>query len=247
MRDGFKIYDTHTHLGEALHSGKSYSAEQLLEAMRRSGVDRSVLIPFPMVEDYQKAHDGIAAAIQAFPDSFTGCVCLDPYVGANQFRDEVKRCVEELGFRALKLQPQYQPLNPLSPRSDFFWEVAGEFRLPVICHTGAGVPFALPSLFISPARRFPDLRIVLGHSGGSIFMHEAIVAAQVCPNIYIELSSLMPHHILEALSFIDPSRLMIGSDGVESLETEVSKIVSLELPDDGKRQILWDTAHQVFG
>ena len=25
-----------------------------------------------------------------------------------EFRDEAKRCAEELGFRALKLQPQYQ-------------------------------------------------------------------------------------------------------------------------------------------
>lgn len=246
MRDGFQIYDTHSHLGKALHSGKSYSVEQLLEAMHRSGVDRSLLIPFPVVEDYRRTHDQIAGAVRNFPDSFTGCVCLAPSVGSERFRDEVKRCVQELGFRALKWQPQYQPLNPLSPRSDFLWETALEFRLPVLCHTGAGVPFALPSLLISSARRFPELTIIVGHCGGSVFMYEAIVAAQVCPNIYLELSSLMPHHVVEVLTFIHPSRLMIGSDGVESLETEVSKIVHLDLPQKEKAQILWTTAHRLF-
>jgi uncharacterized protein len=158
----------------------------------------------------------------------------------------VKRCAEELGFRALKLQPQYQPLNPLSPRSDPFWEAALRHDLPVVCHTGAGAPFALPSLFIVPARKFPDLTLVLAHSGGGIYAAEAIVAALVCPNVYLELSSLMPHHVGEVLQHVPPSRLLIGSDLPESLETELGKILSLDLPREGKQDILWNTARRLF-
>jgi len=110
------------------------------------------------------------------------------------FRHEVRRCSEILGFRALKLQPQYQALNPLSLRSEFFFETALENRLAAICHTGSGVPFALPSLFIWPARMFPDLPIILVNCCGSLFVSEAMVAASVCRNIYLEQSSLMPHH-----------------------------------------------------
>jgi len=63
---------------------------------------------------------------------------------------------------------------------------------------------------------------------GSLFVPEAIVAASVCPNIYLELSSLMPHHLADVLAHVPSCRLMVGSDLPESLETEMSKIMTLE-------------------
>jgi predicted TIM-barrel fold metal-dependent hydrolase len=178
--------------------------------MDASGVDRSVAIPFPMVADYQEAHDEISRALRAHGDRFTGAACIPPFLPKNEFRTELKRCATELGFRALKLQPQYHGLNPISRRAHDYFEAASEYRLPVICHTGAGAPFVLPSLFIIPAREFPGLKIILAHSGSTIYFAEAIVAATVCPNIYLDLSSLMPHHMTEVLAHVSPSRLMIG-------------------------------------
>lgn len=246
MRDGFRIYDSHTHLGSARHSGRRCSADDLLRHMDRQGTDRALAIPFPVVEDFRAAHEEIARAVRAHPDRLDGAACLYPFIPEAEFRAEVKRCAKEFGFRALKLQPQYQPLDPLSSRSDFLFETAAEHRLPVVCHTGSGVPFALPSLFIVPARKFPDLPIILAHCGGSLFYEEAVVAALVCPNVTLELSSLMPHHVAQVLAHVPPSRLMIGSDLPESAETEIGKILGLDLPPEGKQAILWETAMQVF-
>ena len=247
MKDGFAIFDAHTHLGYALHSGRSCSADRMLAQMAGSGIDRSLLIPFPVVEDYRKQHDVIAAAVRAYPGRFAGAVCLNPFLPRQEFLDEVRRCVEELGFCGIKLQPQYQALNPISARSDFLFEAACEHKIPVIWHTGTGAPFALPSLLIAPARRFPDLPIVLAHSGGSVYALEAIVAAGVCPNIYLELSSLMPHLVLEVMTHVPASRLMIGSDLPESVDAEISKIIGLPVTDDQKREVLWGTASRLFG
>ena len=247
MRDGYRVFDTHTHLGTARHSGRQQSTDEMLRHMDRAGVDRSMLIPFPVVDDYRAQHELIADAVRAYPDRFAGAACLNPFVPLEEFRAEIRRCAEEFGFRALKLQPQYQALNPVSRRSDFFFEAALEFGMTVIAHTGTGAPFALPSLFIAAARRFPELRIVLGHAGGSVYYLEAAVAAQVCPNIYIELSSLMPHHCAELLAQVDASRFMAGSDIPESLDTEIGKIFSLNLMPEQRRAILWDTPCRVFG
>jgi predicted TIM-barrel fold metal-dependent hydrolase len=246
MRDGFRIYDTHTHLGAARHSGRRCSAEEMLRWMDSAGVDRAVAIPFPVVEDHRAAHEEIARAVREHPGRLTGAACLYPFIPEMEFREEVSRCAEQFGFRALKLQPQYHGLNPISPRSEFFFETAHENGLAVICHTGTGAPHALPSLFILPARKYPSLRIVLGHAGGSVYVAEAIVAATVCPNIYIELSSLMPHHVAEVLAHVPSNRLMIGSDLPESAETEIGKILRLEISDEAKRDILWNTAREVF-
>lgn len=247
MRDGFRVFDTHVHVGAARHSGRRYTADQLLADMDRTGVDRSLVIPFPVVEDCRAAHDEIGRAVKNHPDRLAGAACLYPFIPEAEFRAEVKRCVEEYGFRALKFQPQYQGLNPISNRSDFLFDTALGHKLPVVCHTGNGAPFALPSLFIAPARRFPDLPLILGHAGGSQYYLEAIVAAQVCPNIYVELSSLIPHHIREVLMHVPSTKLLAGSDLPESVETEMSKIVGLEVPEDTRRDILWNTAVNLFG
>lgn len=247
MKNGFRIFDTHTHVGEALQSGRSYTAEELLHEMDRFGVDRSMVIPFPVVEDHRRSHQTIGRAVLARPDRLAGAACLSPWLPEPAFREEVRRCRELYGFRALKLQPQYHGLNPFSSRSNFLFETALENGMAVICHTGSGLPFSLPSLLMMPARRYPELQIVAAHSGGGTFVHDAIVAASFCPNIVLELSSLMPHQVLEVLSEIPSTRLMIGSDLPESLDVELGKILALQVPEQERRNILWETADRVFG
>jgi len=246
MKDGFRLYDTHAHLGLARHSGRQHTVDGMLRSMDKAGVDRAMLIPFPVVEDFRREHDLIGSAVRTHPDRFAGAACIPVFIAEPDFREEAKRCAEVFGFPAMKLQPMYQPLNPVSTRSDFFFATALENRMAVIAHTGSGVPFALPSLFIMPARRFPALPIVLGHAGGSVYMLETIVAASVCPNIYIELSSLMPHHIGDVLQHVPASRLMVGADLPESLETEMHKMLTMDVSDEVKRAVLWDTAAAVF-
>ncbi|MCB1019568.1 MAG: amidohydrolase family protein, partial [Acidobacteria bacterium] len=138
MIGGFQAYDTHTHIGVARHSGSVVTADDMLRSMDRHGVDRAVLIPFPVVEDCRAAHDEIGRAVRQHPDRFTGAACQYPFVPEQEFRDEIRRCVEVLGLRAMKFQPQFQPLNPISPRARFLFETAAEHKLPLICHTGTG-------------------------------------------------------------------------------------------------------------
>jgi len=73
MINGMRIFDTHTHVGVALHSGRRYTADQLLTDMDLVGVDRSLVIPFPMVEDYRAAHDEIGRAVHSHPGSAGWC------------------------------------------------------------------------------------------------------------------------------------------------------------------------------
>ena len=116
----------------------------------------------------------------------------------------------------------------------------------VVCHTGSGLPFSLPSLLMMPARRYPGLTIVVAHCGGGIFLHDAMLAASFCPNIVLELSSLMPHQVIEVMAHVAHDRLMIGSDLPESVEIEIGKILGLRVPDEQKRWILDGTANRVF-
>ena len=248
MRDGFTIFDTHTHIGTARHSGRRHHAAEIVESMDQFGVNHAVAIPFPVVDDYRAEHDEIGAAIRDYPGRFIGAACLNPFVPEQVFRDEVRRCREQHGFGALKFQPQYQGLNPLLESSAFLFETAIENRMSLIVHTGTGIPFSLPSMYLLAAQRYPELTIILAHcGGGGIFLGEAIVAATLFQNIYLELSSLMPHQVLEVVQRVPSTRLMAGSDLPENLDIEMSKIIRLAIGDDDKRNILWGTACRVFG
>lgn len=246
VRDGFRIFDAHTHIGEAQHSGRTYTADALLRRMDEYGIERSLAIPFPVVEDFRRQHDLIGEALKLHSDRFSGAVCLSPFLPYATFREEVRRCREEYGFRALKLQPQYHGLNPLSERADFFFETALANGMAVVSHTGSGLPFAAPSLLMIPARKFPALKIVVAHCGGGIFVHEAIVAALFCPNIVLELSTLMPHQVLEVLKHVPSSRVMIGSDLPENVDTEIGKILTLDIAEPDRQNILYQTAAETF-
>ena len=248
MRDGFTIFDTHIHIGSARHSGRRHHANDIITSMDQFGVERSVAIPFPVVEDYRREHDEIGAAIRDYPGRFVGAACLNPFVPQQEFRDEVRRCREQYGFRALKFQPQYQALNPLLESSSFLFETAIENEMALIVHTGTGIPFSLPSMYLLAAKDYPQLTIIMAHcGGGGIFLGEAIVAATLFPNIYLELSSLMPHQVIEVLHRVPSDRLMAGSDLPENLNIEMSKILQLEIKEVDKRNILSGTACRVFG
>ncbi len=242
----YPIFDTHVHLGSARHSGRFMETETMLELLSNNGVQKALAIPFPVVDDYHLEHDRIGQAIRQYPDVFLGCTSMYPYLKAGEYRDEVQRCVEEYGFRAMKFQPQYHPINPMSDKINFIFEIASEFNLPVICQTNTGIPNSLPSLYIRPARDFPEVKLILCHAGGSIFYHEAILAASLCNNVYLELSTLVENMILDILATIPSHKILIGSDLPECIPTEFGKIKTLQIAEADKENILWNTGEQLF-
>jgi predicted TIM-barrel fold metal-dependent hydrolase len=243
---GFRVFDSHTHLGHARHSGRVMDVGTMLRHMDAVGIDRQLLIPFPVVADERAEHDLIAAAVRSYPDRFCGAMCLDPFQPDQQLQDELRRGVEELGLRAFKIQPQFCGLNPTGSRAAWLFGLANEYKLPVVFHTGAGAPFALPSLLIFPARQYPQLPIIVAHSGSPLYYLEAIVAASVCENLLLDVSSLMPHQALEVLKHVPAHRVMAGSDLPESAVVELGKIVDAQLSPEVKQAVLWDTPRRVF-
>ncbi len=245
MRSGYRIFDTHTHLGVAAHSGREMRVEAMLAHMDACGVDRCLLIPWPVVESEREAHEEIAAALRRYPERFRGAACLHPFQPRERFLEELDRCVES-GLGALKLQPQFQPLNPMNPRHDWYWEAALERSLPVVVHTGNGAPLALPSIYIAAARRFPGLTIVIGHAGGPVYYQEAILASQLCPNVYVEVSTLPAHVTADVVRQVPVERLLCGSDLPESTAVEIDKLLGLGIEKAALEEILFGNAERLF-
>jgi predicted TIM-barrel fold metal-dependent hydrolase len=137
-------------------------------------------------------------------------------------------------------------VSPVLEVSDVVFKTAAVLGVPVMVHTGTGAPFALPSLLIRRARQFPELKIVLAHAGFAIYSEEAIVAAEVCENIYLEPTWCIAGDIRKMIRMLGPERVMFGGDLPSNVPVELTKYRTLDLTDNEREWCLHRTAAFVF-
>lgn len=241
------IIDGHAHLGSCRIFDVTVTAEELLRTMDENSVDASIVLPLPGAPDCPAAHDDIAALAQRHPGRIYGVASLNPHVDDDAYFAEVQRCVRDLGFVGLKLHPAGHACPPTGRDATKVFETARALRIPVIIHTGIGVPWALPSLVIPRAQQYPDVKIVLAHSGAYIYTAEAYLAATLCPNIYLETSWCGPHRIHEMAEALGPERVMFGADLPANVPTELAKYRTGGLSPEAQEICLGRSAMGVFG
>lgn len=242
-----KVIDTHAHLGECCVFGLMGTEEEMFRRMEENGVDATIVQPFPGAKDFLHRHDEIAELCDKYPGRFFGMASLSPHIGREQYRREVERCVKELKFVGVKLHTIGHAVNPLSEDGNLVFETAYELGIPAMVHTGLGIPFALPSLCIPAAQKFPGLKIVLAHAGWGIVSAEAQVAASVCSNLYLETSWCIGEDIRWMISTIGPHRVMMGADLPSNVPVEIAKYRALQLEPEAFDQVMGGTAIEVFG
>jgi uncharacterized protein len=242
------VIDAHCHIGTSLVSGVEITEAQLLRTMADNGIGAAMVMPQPHQGlEVAAVHDRIAAFAAAHPGVIHGMVNLSPRVPEADYRAEIERCIRGHGFRAIKLDPAVSALPINHARCEIVFASARELRVPVIIHTRMGVPNALPSLAIPPALRYPDVTIVLAHAGFAVFSAEAIVAAEVCPNIVLEPSWCASYQVAEMVRAIGAERVMFGSDHPSNVASELAKLRSIGLSDEQLGMVLGGTARRVFG
>jgi predicted TIM-barrel fold metal-dependent hydrolase len=171
---------------------------------------------------------------------------MTPLIGEAAYAAELRRCVRELGFHAVKLHPLAHAVMPTAPAADVVFATASELGLPVMVHTGTGVPFSLRSVLIPRALEYPETPIILAHAGFAVYTPEAFVAAQVCPNIYLEPSWCMAHDVKRMVEQFGANRVMYGGDLPSNVPVELAKFQSLGLSESDYRMCMAGTAIQVF-
>jgi predicted TIM-barrel fold metal-dependent hydrolase len=240
------IIDSHQHLGRSMFSGVATTAEELSRAMDAHGVDVALVMPQPTREDIRGVHDAIAKAVAENPGRLVGMASIDPWWAEADYRAEARRCIRDLGFVALKLHPLGHNLASNHPEADKVFRAAAELSVPVIVHTGLGSPWALPALCIPPARLYPEVRVVLAHAGWGLYSAEAMVAAEVCDNLYLEPSWCPGYMARQMIDKFGPGRVLWGSDHLTNLPVELTKYRALGLGDETLAGVLGGTARALF-
>lgn len=240
------ILDAHMHLGEDLIFGTDDSPADLLAYMNEHGIDAALLQTGILPADPRAATQRLYALTRQYPGKFFGAAVLSPYTPQAQYEAFMRWAVCDLGFKALKLQGFAFCAAPSSPQARKIFDTADQLGVPVIIHTGNGVPTALPSLAIPIARDFPRLKIILAHAGGGMYGAEALVAAQTCENIFLETSWCTVLDLKNFVQTLGCTRLMFGTDVPLNAGVELAKYRALRLSDRQYEQCFYGTAAAVL-
>lgn len=242
-----KIIDAHTHLGGSRATFNGPSEEEQLKTMKRYNIDGIFSLPLPEpYPDSFTTHNQIYSFTQAYPGKVWGVADMNPRHDEDEYVKEITRCIKELGFIAIKLHPYLEGTKPQGSQAIKVYETARKLNVPVIVHTGNGVPQALPSNMIPIAQKYPDVIFVLAHAGGWTYFDEAVLAAQLCDNVFLEMSTTGVFHLASGLRSIGASKMMFGSDGCINVGPELAKVEALDLSDNIAEQYLSKTAIELY-
>jgi len=196
----------------------------------------------------------VAAHVRRYPDRLVGG-SVDLYRPLDAVR-ELRRCVRQLGFRALRIVPWLWNLPPDDRRYYPLYAECVELEIPFclqVGHTGPLCPSepGRPIPYLDHvALEFPELRIVGGHIGYP-WTEEMIALATKYPNVYIDTSaykaSRYPVELVRYLRGHGRRKVLFGSNHpawpaaacLEGLE-------ALELGPEVERLFLCDNAVRVF-
>lgn len=166
-------------------------------------------------------------------------------------------CVKELGMRGLKLSPSYNLFYPNDPLVYPLYEKCVELNLPVMYHIGSSyfrgtkLRYADPLHLDDVARDFPELVIIMAHSGRGCFYDRAYFLSRLHDNVYMEVSGLPPKKLLDFFPELEKNadKVLFGTDW-PTVPAEVGEniraIQELPLSDRAIEKILYGNAERLL-
>jgi hypothetical protein len=228
----------------------------LLRYLRENGVDYAVALA-----ESSPITTGIVTN-EAVAEFCQGVDRLIPFCNLNPFlvgdlAGELERCVTALGFRGLKLYPTYHHFYANSSRLYPLYAKAQELRIPVMVHTGSSVfrgarlKYGDPLHLDDVAVDFPDLTLLMVHSGRGFWYDRAFMLARLHPNLYMEIAGLPPQRLLDHFPELErvADKVIFGSDfpGMPFIGRNINAIRGLPLRQETKDKILGGNAARILG
>lgn len=251
----FRIWDAHSHLHSAPGDTPEARMEALIRCADRLGIERVILSQgysadlHPTRDQLREENNRVLRAVRRFPDRAYGSVYLSPSFLEFSLQ-EFDRCVRDgpmvgVGELEADMRCNAAELDPIVQR-------AISMKAPILQHTwlkldgnlqGESSPYDLVEL----ARRHPDANFICAHTGGD--WERGIRIIRTTKNICAGIAGFDPTAgVVEmAVRELGPERVVYGSDvGGRSFASQLSKVMSADIPDSAKELILGGNLRRLF-
>jgi hypothetical protein len=267
-REAFRmIIDVHTHLNN-YHEDKVSSINDCLDdleaSMSKNGIDQAFVLTSYKVTPNRPSTASVIEAIE-------GRSHLHAIAGIS-FLHYTHNDLREIGdylrsglVKGLKLYPGYEPFYPNDSRLKVLYDMAVEFDVPVMFHSGdtyaptGRVKYSHPLHLDDVAVDHPELKIVICHVGNP-WIKDCMEVMYKNKNVYADISGLvlgdfsdrfekyMKGQLEEMILYSgEPAYLLFGTDWpISTMGSYVKFMQQLDLPEEKKELILWKNAAKLF-
>ncbi|CAI6052176.1 amidohydrolase family protein [Cohnella sp. JJ-181] len=242
------IIDVHAHLGADCVFDELFTAEELLNKHREHGIGLSIVQPASChdLEKVREQHDAIAALAAQYPGQILGMANPNPHLPDAAYAEEIRRCMEELGFVGIKMHTSAHAVHPDSRDGRKVFEQGRRWGVPVMVHTGAGIPFANPANLMASAERYPDVNIVMAHCGMMILAGETALAMSRHGNLYADITWTAGFQVRRWAKEFGAHRFLFGSDHADNAGAELGKLRTCGLSAEEQAWIFGKSAEALY-
>ena len=230
--------------------------EMTVGAMDMAGVSQGMLAAWWAPEGPLISNELVHEIVQKHPGRFHGVAAVDLRAPMQGVR-ELRRCVEEWNFKALRI---IQWLWALPPTDRLYYPLYAEcvnLGIPVclqVGHTGPLCPSETgrPIPYIDQiAIDFPELVIVGGHIGYP-WTQEMIAVATKHENVYIDTSAYTakryPPELVQYMRGHGRKKVLFGTNfPMIAPDKCLADLDALDLDDEARALFLHQNAERVFG
>ena len=248
------IFDSLNRWNRQARATRAPSVAETLALMDAGGVDKMLISAWQAPHRDMITNDEVAGFVDEAGGRFVGVGSVDISKPMDAVR-EIRRCVNELGFRAIRVLPWLAELPPTDRLFYPVYAACAELGVPFctqIGHTGplmsseVGRPIYLDRVALD----FPELVIVGGHIGYP-WTEEAVAVATKHENVYIDTSAFTirryPPELVRFLKTNGGQKVIFGTNFPMIMpEKCLAGLADLELTEETQSAFLGATAARVF-
>lgn len=261
------IIDCHVHLNnyhEQVSVSLDESLERLQKSMAEAGVAYALVLTSYLVSPHRPSTSEVVRAVEAIEN-------LGVVAGIS-YRHYQERDLRELAdflkaglVRGLKLYPGYEPFYPHDPRLQVVYNLAEEFKVPVMLHSGdtysttGKLKYAHPLEVDEVAVDHPNVDFVICHLGNP-WLVDCMEVVYKNKNVYADISGLVLGEFTEAFEDYmeeqiedvilyagEPRYFLFGTDWpICSMRSYVDFVRQLKMSEAHRHAILYENARRLF-
>jgi predicted TIM-barrel fold metal-dependent hydrolase len=261
------IIDCHVHLNnyhEQVAISLDESLDKLQAAMAEADVDYALVLTSYLVSPHRPSAAEVIKAIEKVPN-------LGVVAGIS-FSNYKEKTLRELAdflkdglVKGLKLYPGYEPFYPHDSRLRVVYDLAEEFDVPVMIHSGdtynpgGKVKYSRPIEIDEVAVDHPNVKIVICHLGNP-WLVDCMEVVYKNRNVFADISGLVLGQFSEAFEDYmqeqiedvilyagEPGYLLYGTDWpICNMRSYLKFMNGIDLPDEKKELIMWKNSAELF-
>lgn len=239
----------------------SYEDDGLADVLRAAGITFAVVQAEWDSGDYRAMNDRVARLVARHPDFMAGFGAVDPADGYAAAA-EVRRCVEELGFVGINIQPFASGIPADHARCYPVYTRCRDYDIPITVHTGVNysstktIEYGRPIYLDHVACDFPGLKLVMNH-GGWPWVPEAVAIARKHPTVFLEIGGISPKYIgrpnsgwevfLQYANTLLADQILFATDSMLPFDRAIEEALALPLKPDTIGKLMAGNALRLLG